>query len=40
MQHQLEDTFKIKHSNFVIENNLLEHTKEQVNTIYKLLLKL
>ncbi|MDP3313529.1 dephospho-CoA kinase [Lutibacter sp.] len=39
MQHQTEDDFKIKHSNFVIQNNCLDQTKIQVETIYKMLIK-
>jgi dephospho-CoA kinase len=37
MQHQLKDDYKIANANFVIENNNIEHTKEQISTIYKIL---
>lgn len=37
MKHQLNDEFKIKKSNFVIQNNSLNYTKSQVSTIYDLL---
>ncbi len=37
MKHQYEDDFKIKKSNFVIQNNKLQHTRSQVNTIYNIL---
>lgn len=37
MKHQYEDVFKIKKSNFVIQNNTLQYTKSQVNTIYNIL---
>jgi len=37
MKHQFEDDFKIKKSNFVIQNNKLQYTKSQVNTIYNIL---
>ena len=39
MNHQLNDDFKIKNSNFVIINNSLKDTKLQVSTIYDLILK-
>ncbi|MBE0423993.1 MAG: dephospho-CoA kinase [Lutibacter sp.] len=37
MQHQSADDYKIKKSDFVIRNNHLENTKQQVLTIFKLL---
>ena len=37
MKHQYEDDFKIKKSNFVIQNNKLQYTRSQVNTIYNIL---
>ncbi|WP_456376226.1 dephospho-CoA kinase [Lutibacter sp.] len=37
MKHQLNDTSKIKKSNFVIRNKVLEDTKQQVFTIYNLI---
>ncbi|MDT8418416.1 MAG: dephospho-CoA kinase [Lutibacter sp.] len=40
MQHQLNDDFKIKKSDFVIRNNHLNATKQQVLTIFKMLKKL
>ncbi len=40
IQNQMDDEFKILHSNFVLKNHELVHTKEQVKTIYDLLLKL
>jgi dephospho-CoA kinase len=39
MKHQLNDEAKIKQSNFVINNTLLNTTKIQVSTIYNLLVK-
>lgn len=40
MKHQLNDEVKILKSNFVIHNNTLEATKQQVKTIFDILLKL
>ena len=37
MKHQYDDDFKIKKSNFVIQNNNLKYTRSQVNTIYNIL---
>ena len=37
MEHQVEDDFKIKNSNFVIENNRLKDTKQQVEAIFNLI---
>ena len=40
MQHQLNDDFKIKNSNFVIKNHQLKATETQVKTIFNILEKL
>ncbi|WP_372746025.1 dephospho-CoA kinase [Lutibacter sp.] len=40
MQHQLNDDFKIKNSNFVIKNHQLKATETQVKTIFSILEKL
>ena len=40
MQHQLNDETKVKKSDFVINNSDIFNTKEQVSTIYKILMKL
>ncbi|UMB54986.1 dephospho-CoA kinase [Lutibacter sp. A64] len=40
MQHQLNDEDKIEKADFVINNSNFFNTKTQVNTIYKILLKL
>ncbi len=40
MQHQTNDAYKIKKSTFVISNNNLERTNQQVLTIFKILEKL
>ncbi len=40
MQHQLNDDFKILKSNFVIKNNDLQYTKQQVTTILSILRQL
>jgi dephospho-CoA kinase len=40
MKHQSTDDFKIKKSNFVIQNDKLENTKSQVLTIFQMLSKL
>ena len=40
IKHQLGDEVKILKSDFVIHNNALEATKEQVKTIFEILLKL
>lgn len=40
MQHQSNDDLKIKKSDFVIRNNHLENTKQQVLTIFEMLKKL
>jgi dephospho-CoA kinase len=40
MNNQLPDEAKIKRSHFVINNSSLNYTKEQVKTIYSLLVKL
>lgn len=37
MKHQTNDDFKINKSNFIINNTLLENTKSQVDTIFKIL---
>ena len=39
MKNQLNDDFKIKNSNFVINNNSLEVTKQQVTTINNIILR-
>jgi dephospho-CoA kinase len=40
IKNQSNDEFKVKKSNFVIKNNNLNATKQQVTTIFNLLLKL
>jgi dephospho-CoA kinase len=40
MENQSDDEFKIKKSDFVIRNNHLEATKDQVSTIFEMLKKL
>lgn len=40
IKNQISDKERIKKSHFVIQNNLLKNTKEQVFTIYSLILKL
>jgi len=40
IQHQLNDETKVKKSDFVINNSDIFNTKEQVSTIYKILMKL
>jgi len=40
MQHQLNDEEKVKKADFVINNSDIFNTKEQVSTIYKILMKL
>jgi dephospho-CoA kinase len=40
MQQQSNDDFKIKKSDFVIRNNHLDHTKQQILTIFEMLKKL
>lgn len=40
MRNQLNDEFKIKKADFVVNNEAINDTKIQVNTIYELLLKL
>ena len=40
MQHQLNDEAKIKKSTIVIVNNKLNYTKQQVFSVYEMLLKL
>jgi len=40
MQHQLNDEIKIEKADFVINNSNVFNTKTQVNSIYKILLKL
>ena len=40
IQNQTDDEFKILQSNVVLENHELEHTREQVKTIYDLVIKL
>jgi len=40
IKNQISDEERIKKSHFVIQNNLLKNTKEQVFTIYSLILKL
>lgn len=40
MKNQSDDDFKIKKSNFVIRNNHLDNTKQQVSTIFEMLKKL
>ncbi|WP_456423600.1 dephospho-CoA kinase [Lutibacter sp.] len=40
MKNQLEDSFKIRKSNFVIRNNNLKDTKIQVSTIYDLIVSI
>ena len=37
MKHQLNDDFKVKNSNFVIRNNTIEDTKQQISTIYNMI---
>lgn len=39
MHHQTDDTFKIKKSHFVIQNNEIKATKEQVKTIFDIIYK-
>ena len=39
MKHQLSDDEKVKLSDFVIINDKLEHTKEQVLNIHNFILK-
>ncbi len=40
IQNQTDDEFKILQSNVVLKNHELEHTREQVKTIYDLVIKL
>ena len=40
MQHQLNDETKVKKSDFVINNSDIFNAKEQVSTVYKILMKL
>ena len=40
MKHQIADDFRIKNSDFVIENTNLKATKAQVKTIYDIILSL
>lgn len=40
MRNQLNDEFKIKKAHFVVNNEAINDTKIQVNTIFELLLKL
>lgn len=39
MKHQLNDISKIQNSNFVIRNNILKDTKQQVSTCYNIISK-